>query len=297
VPTDFSDLDQFEEDAGKHVAIVHWYQDWSSEAPLNLTAIRTVEARGSISMITWEPWDYTKGLNQPEYRLENIASGNFDDYIRSWAQGLADYHSPVMLRFAHEMNGWWAPWCVGQQGNTAEDYIAAWHHIHDIFQQEGATNVQWVWSPNIEQEGETPFEEAFPGDDYVDWVALDGYNDLSSGTWLTFDELFGSSYVRISQLSAKPVMIAEVASSEGQGAADKAAWITDTYTQAIPARSRIKAVVWFNQNKERDWRVSSSPQAQQAFWEGIKAFYYQGCYFCLPSNQYMPFMLNAVAKP
>jgi beta-mannanase len=271
-------LEQFEQETNKKVAIVHWYQDWSGEAALDLNAIRAIAARGSISMITWEPWDHKLGKDQPAYRLAEIIKGSYDDHIRMWAHGLAVYGEPVMLRFAHEMNGRWYPWCINQLGNTSADYIDAWRHIHDIFRQEGATNVQWIWSPYVVEGPEMAFEPLFPGDDYVDWVALDGYNNIAWEQWQTFDQLFGPSYERITRLSAKPVMIAEVGTTEGLDSSDKANWIADAYDQAIPSRPRIKAVVWFNQNKEADWRISSSVQAGQAYQNSISSSYYVGTY-------------------
>ncbi len=67
------------------------------------------------------------------------------------------------------MNAGWFPWGVGTNGNTTTDYVTAWRHIHDIFEQEGATNVRWVWAPNVKPGLPTPYAELYPGDDYVDW--------------------------------------------------------------------------------------------------------------------------------
>src|SRR5205823_6909101 len=105
--------------------------------------------------------------------------------------------------------------CVGagHQCNTTASYIAMWRHVHDVFVEEGATNVRWVWSPNVDYPGATPFEAMYPGDDYVDWVALDGYNWGGSNgytPWRSFTGVFGASYFRLARLTTKPLMIAEV---------------------------------------------------------------------------------------
>jgi beta-mannanase len=233
----------------------------------------SVTRRGSTPMITWEPWDYTQGVDQPNYSLRNIANGQFDDYVREWANGLAAFQQPVLIRFAHEMNHAVYPWSVGVNGNTAEDYVAAWRHIHDLFTAAGATNVSWVWSPLIWWEGAMALEPLFPGDAFVDWVALDGYNNVDWGGWQSFSQLFSASYQKLTALSTKPVMIAEVASAEPAGS--KSQWITDTYAKAIPAQfPQIKAIVWFNEAKEADWRVNSSPSSLQAFRRAIASPYY-----------------------
>ena len=76
------------------------------------------------------------------------------------------------------MNGnWQAPYSPGVNGNTASDYINAWRHFHDLTAQAGAANVTWVWCPDTDP-GKiyTPYSQLYPGDSYVDWTCLDGYN-------------------------------------------------------------------------------------------------------------------------
>ena len=83
--------------------------------------------------------------------------------------------------------------------------------------------------------------------------------------WQTYAQVFGSSYDQLCRLDPSlPVMIAETASTELGG--DKAAWITSMFTREIPARTpRVKIVVWFDENKETDWRVESSTRALDAY--------------------------------
>jgi hypothetical protein len=40
-------------------------------------------------------------------------------------------------------------------------------------------------------------------------------------------------------------------------------------TKEIPAMTRIKAIIYFNQNYDRDWRIDSSPTATRAYAEGL----------------------------
>ena len=56
-------------------------------------------------------------IDQPAYRLANIARGDFDDSIDGRAEDLAACGKPVLLDFAHEMNGGWFPWGAGVNGN------------------------------------------------------------------------------------------------------------------------------------------------------------------------------------
>jgi hypothetical protein len=82
-----------------------------------------------------------------------VAAGAQDNYIRSWAAAAKSWGQPLFLRYAWEMNAPWFSWGSGANGTTGADYVAAWRHVHDIFQSVGATNVKWVWCPNIDPGG------------------------------------------------------------------------------------------------------------------------------------------------
>jgi beta-mannanase len=268
VPYDLSSLSSIENQLNARFDIVTWYQGWgAANKNLDLSQLQAVSQRGAIPFITWEPWDYTQGTSQPKFRMYRIINGKFDSYIRSWARGLKRYGKPVFLRFAHEMNHPQYPWSIGVNKTNARNYKKAWRHIHDIFSDVGATNVIWVWSPNVEYAGTTPFRRIYPGDKYVDWVALDGYNAgtaLDWGGWIDFAQIFRSSYRKLTWLTDKPIMIAEVGAAEQGG--NKAAWITNALTVQLPNKfPRIEALIWFNENREADWRINSSDASAEAF--------------------------------
>ena len=58
-------------------------------------------------------------------------------------------------------------------------------------------------------------------------------------------------------------MVGEFASTELGG--DKGAWIADAASRIPSQYPQIKAFIWFNMNKETDWRVESSTSALNAF--------------------------------
>ena len=268
-PWNVAALDEFSLNLGGTPAIVMWYQDWADPVgkPFNTALVDAVRARGAMPMITWEPWDYRSGSDQPAFSLRSIADGAHDAHIRSWAGAVAKWGHPLYLRFAHEMNARHYPWSVGVNGNTSADYVAAWRHVRAVFAAEGASNVRWVWAPHIAYAGTTPFREIYPGDADVDWVGLDGYNGgtaLPWGGWLSFATLFGPSYAELTALSSRPVLITEVASAEAGGS--KAAWIEEAFLHAIPDQfPRVRGVIWFHANKETDWRLDSSAAARDAY--------------------------------
>lgn len=271
VPWSLDELSAREQGLSRRAAIAHWYVHWGDEtARFNPALLERIRGHGSLSMVTWEPWAGPPARPQENpFPLRQIARGAFDAYIDAWAVGLRTYQRPVLLRFAHEMDGDWYPWGAGVNGNTPADYIAAYRHVHDRFREHGVGNIQWVWSPNGDSSGTYPaFEAFYPGDAYVDWLAADVYNWGTTKTWSAWrplDQLFGRAYNRLAAIHpSKPVMLAELASTEQGG--DKAQWITEA-ARGIPQRfPRVRAVVWYNESTSEylPYALQSSPAALAA---------------------------------
>jgi len=252
------------------VDIVHWYQPWGSRdgiVSVQRELLDAVIRTGRTPLITWEPWDprnYTP--HQPAFSLARVAGGAYDAYIAQWADKLRDVGRPIYLRPMHEMNGSWYPWAGGLNANSPERYVAAWRHIVDIFRARGAGNVRFVWSPNHLDVLGNHMESFYPDAGYVDVLAVDGYNwgaaMPQNGGWQTFREVFQNAYDRLAKLGPQPIWITEVGSAPEGG--DKAAWVRDMFAKAA-GMSRLRAIVWFNENKERDWRAGSTPRVAAAF--------------------------------
>jgi beta-mannanase len=216
-------------------------------------------------VITWEPWMQQYGAYQFNYRPSQIARGRFDAYVHTWAKALAAQKRTVYLRPLHEMNGTWYPWGA-IMGNTPADYTAAWRHMHDIFVTDGATNVKWIWSVNYaDVPASNTFERYWPGSQYVDVLGISGYNwgnTQSWSHWQSFDEIFGPAYNRISKLGNEPIWITEMATAKTGG--DPVAWINQMFIQSANY-SRLQAILWFNVNKETDWRITADPKLSKLF--------------------------------
>ncbi|MDW8253446.1 MAG: glycosyl hydrolase [Chloroflexota bacterium] len=272
-PGSLRELAALEAAVGKEFAIVHWFVGWGApDAGFDAERIRAVLELGRTPMITWESWDYRRGYDQPRYRLAAILRGDYDLYIRSWARGLRDIGERVLLRWGHEMNLGSYPWAVGVAGNTAAEYVATWRRLHAIFQQEGAVNVEWVWSPGVIWRPEAAFEPMFPGDDTVDWVALDVYNAEPWGGWRPFPEIAEESYRRLLALSRRPVMIAEIGVHDDPR---KSAWIEATLRDLPRRFPRVRALVWFNEATHGfDWRIDASPEVLAAFARAVAPDWY-----------------------
>lgn len=217
-------------------------------------------AQHTIPLITWEP----------HWPLDEIIAGQHDDIFHARALGAKALQTEIFLRFGHEMNGNWYPWSGAMNGGAnggPAKYIAAYRHVHDLFVQDGATNVVWIWCPlvtDVPAEAWNHWTNYYPGDDYVDWVGLDAYNwgtASSCCVWTTFASLITNLYNDYA--ARKPLMLPETSSAELGG--DKGAWINDMHADLEHQFTAIKAVVWFDINKETDWRIASSPGALDAY--------------------------------
>ncbi len=232
-------------------SIAMFYQDWSTGSGFDERYMSALESEGVIPVVTWEPWNARLALpskaNQSLYAPKRIVQGDHDDYIRSWARAAAAHKKPFFIRFAHEMNGNWYPWAVAH-GNSPKQYRAMWRRVHRIFEQEGATNVLWVWAPNNESfmEKGVVLNDYYPGDDVVDWVGFSGFNwgDTDSSRNRPFGELTKDIYQELSAYQ-KPMMVAETATVGSES--EKSKWYTQM-AQSLPNMPSVKAVVIFNQD-------------------------------------------------
>ncbi len=236
--------------------LAQWFQNWhDAKKDWNQARIETLTARGELPIITWAPRNPLVGTGDTTYNLASINAGNHDVYIDDWATKCAAYGKPILIRPMHEMNSAVYSWGVGVQGQTAANYIAAFQRMVTRFRAKGAYNAKWVWCPLAEG---SAFTTMYPGDTYVDYLALDGYNYMASTVWTTVAQTFDTPYASITGLSAKPFIFAEVGCMETSG--DKAAWITDLFNRCQTNYPRTRGVLWFDSNKvgEKDWRINST---------------------------------------
>jgi hypothetical protein len=233
----------------EHPTLTLLFADWGSESSFPDQDLYRVSTMGIVPIITWEPWD-VRNHNpiQPAFSPRLIARGIYDQYIRQFARDAAAYKKPVFIRLAHEMNGNWYPWGA-VNGNTPAEYIAMWRHVHDIFMNEKAGNVIWLWSPNntdIHGLADNVLSY-YPGDTYVDWVGFSAFNwgEQNGYHWKSFREIAEPIYSKLEFLD-KPVMVAEVSSTNTGGIKEQ--WFEETLRNGLEFFPNIKGVVFYNAN-------------------------------------------------
>lgn len=266
--TNASILTSFGNSLGIKFSSAKWFSDWSYGFESDMA--RNFHNQGVIPDLSWEP------INGPGgFSYNNVLAGQYDNYLNNYATSVRNLGFPVRITLAPEMNGDWEQYYIDANGNTAENFKSFWRYTVDKFRAQGVNNVSWIWSPNVHFSGE-PYSYAnfYPGDNYVDYVGLQGYNwgttqDWSA--WQSFSDIFRASYNDIIRVSNRDVIITEFASTEQGG--DKAQWILDMFRDARNNFSRLKGVTWFNEDKETDWRIESSSTSLAAFKQGVHADY------------------------
>ena len=245
-------VERRERDIGRRLAIDHHFYPWEKEFP---TVREEADlAAGRIPMISWNG---TLNLG--------IDLGLQDDLIKTRAAAVKALPGKVFIRWMWEMDG----------RKKADDtrhpalYVAAWRRIHDVFAAEGVTNVQWVWCPNataFRSGDERNAPAYYPGDEYVDWICADGYNwapGRQGDQWRSFASIYGPFYAW-GMARGKPLMVGEFGAQE-RAPGEKASWLTEAREALKTEFPGIKAVVYFDANKDYDWRVTSSPETLAAF--------------------------------
>jgi len=261
----------------KKVAIAHFYTGWSNlENPQLISQLQTASNNGWRPMVSANPYFFDRCQANGKTLYQAISSGNCDDFIKSVGLSLKQYGKPIFLRFAWEMNIDSMDWSIQTTGSSPADYINAWRRFHDIVSAQGATNVLWVFAPNTMSSSSIAYNLLYPGDSYVDWIGLDGYNWGTTqlwSSWESFAKTFQASYNSLTTIApGKPLMLSEVNTTDVGG--DKPFWYTDMLTQQIPYNfPRISAVVFYNEDRTQqekvNWLIDSSPASLQAFIQGI----------------------------
>ncbi len=216
---------------------------WSPQGPAGFVqAVEEIQARGRTPIITLEPFPFT-GL--PGYSTRNllreVAAGRYDRTLQEIGAAARANGQPIYLRWGHEMElcGLY-PWSTCRP----DEWIAAYRHVVDTLRATGADNLRYVWSPA----GETTALQYWPGDEYVDTVAI---TVLIADEWAQWERTrpqpFATAmrdYVARFGRFGKPLIVAEfgVALATPEAAA---AYLRDA-RRAIDEIPGLRGVIYFN---------------------------------------------------
>lgn len=207
--------------------------------------VRTAYQQGALPLVRWEPLNASLG---------DIAAGKYDAYITRFGTAVRTLNLPIAMTFAHEMNGNWYSW--GYRKVTPAVYVAAWRHVHDLFQSVDARNVIWTWAPNvINPVPQVKLKPLYPGDKYVNWIGIDGYYTHRGAH--TYDGLFGPTKTAVRAFTKKPFIIVETGAEPG---IDRGLWIRDMM-RGVAADNQMLGFVYFNQNGSARWKINADSAA------------------------------------
>lgn len=106
--------------------------------------------------------------------LADGAAGRFDELFRNYAGVLVRYgYADSTIRIGWEFNGNWYTW---QAARDLQSWIAYWRRIVSAMRQVPGARFKFDWTASAS--GDFKAEQAYPGDDYVDIIGLDCYNEL-----------------------------------------------------------------------------------------------------------------------
>lgn len=267
-------------DIGLVVSFLQWPEDATNRADLPKVAATLAAAKSAnaIPVITWEPMYYTAQGTEIIIPAARILGDGYDDYIDAFAATLAAHDGPVIVRLMHEMNLNRYHWGVSKENYTAGApaiYRDLWRHIVGRVRAAlpaGRDDIGFAFCANVESlpgafttrsDEWNTIAAYWPGEAWVDVLGVDGYNWGDTQTpakngwqsqWRSFADIFGPAVRELRALSpGQPLIVFETASASSGG--DKRAWIDAAF--ATSREWGIAGFVWFEANKEIDWRMRS----------------------------------------
>jgi hypothetical protein len=254
-PHNYQPVAEFSKVTGRQPNLVGYYSGWGE--PFQASFARTVSGHGAVTILQWDPTDAS---------VAGIAAGEYDIYLRSFADSVRDFGQAVVIGFGHEMNATWYSWGYGQV--PPRTFVAAWRHIVRLFRGQGADNVTWLWTINADLPTTGPIAQWWPGGGYVTWVGIDGYYYWSTDS---FGSVFGKTIAQVRLLTGKPVLVSETGVGPIPGQAAK---VGELFTGI--QQYQLLGLVWFDIDQDdppyhQDWRLENSAAAEAAFRRGAAA--------------------------
>jgi hypothetical protein len=212
----------------------HWYNQDSALSSAESTTMDDSSLYGSSNGPAVFI-DFNPGGN-----FANVISGSDDASLIASAKAIKAVGRPVFLTMYHETED-----KVNATGQTitgscktpaggdgsAAQFVQMWQHVVNVFNQQGATNVQWVMDYEAYLPNWSCIENSlWPGNNYVNWVMWDPYGD-GGGTQSSFSQTVTPFYNWLTQNSnathdylSKPWGLGEVSTIGGTDAQDTAFW-------------------------------------------------------------------------
>ena len=263
-PWDMNAVTKFEQLAGKTLSLVNFsapFANCSHSALLLLrlphrrrwrTSASTARSRSSAGARNRSP----SSLNEPNFQLSDVIAGSYDSYIREFADRRQGLGPPLLppLQLGDERQ--LVPLVGGRQrqqdGRVRRRLAPRARHLHR--RRRDQRDLGLVPERRSRQAVQN-LASLYPGDDYVDWTGLDGYNwgtnPARPDRWPASTSSTARPTTQITGTIApsKPLMIGEVGSTEYGGS--KATWISDMLSEIPTDYPKIRGLLWFDKYRRR----------------------------------------------
>ncbi len=174
-------------------------------------------------------------------------NGEYDRVIKKYSTWAKSVNRPIYLRIGYEFDG-------PHNELEPDEFIKAYRHIVNLMRKKGVDNIAFVWHSYASKTFKNyPLSAWYPGDDYVDWVAISVFGHAYNG------ENFGpycEDVLKFAKQHKKPVMIAESNPINGIDSVSASVWDEwfVNYFSFI-YRNNIKAMSFINE----DWTQANIP--------------------------------------
>lgn len=258
-------IDEFENNSGKKLALIVFSNDWYHGISFPNPEANIIKQNNAVPIIRIAPWirDGQNLSNAGPYAMSNISDGQHDTALKQWAKAAKTFGSPMLVDFGYEPNTNYFPW--SKQG--AAMYINSYRHIVTIFRQQNATNVYFVYHPDMSSNVDD-MKKWYPGDKFIDWILASAYGDNGGIGCLG---VLNGSYNQLTAISAtKPLGIEEW----GIGSPEDTKNTLDALAQNKFPRIKILSIWNEGLAGGKDRRIEQSPEMLKAYRDGIANSFY-----------------------
>jgi hypothetical protein len=265
---------------GKRPSLFGVFQSWQNKDGVGMpfaNLLKKIErfqdviGGASVPVVAWDSEAGASGhaVRYTGITTKDVAAGRLDEFLHQYARDVKAYGKPLLFRpVCHEMNGSWNRHCspLANPALTTLDYVKAWRHVVTIFRQEGARNAGWVWNAAVFPVGLTRervdrnLEAYYPGDDYVDWMGADFYdqgNPLDPRQNPLIPAVYLDAPYAMALRHNKPFLLGEWGIRHPASRltpAQHEAWL-NTMFNYVETHPKIKGILYFNYKEQGKGRL------------------------------------------
>lgn len=247
----------------------------------------SMKSAGNLSLFAKFPGTLVYGvglLPSSGGSLRDVADGKHDDVWLATAKGLKEQNrTRSVVRLGFEANGTWFAW--GATHETAETFKAAFRRVARILRENGAEpvigfDIGCGVGLTGDNDPQAPLTKLYPGDDVVDVIGCDIYDDRNtgmgnpaalgrSGKGPSLSDVLGFAKQR-----GKPMVVPEWGLDHTYGGGDRPEFIDTMYDFFDRHAEDIALEIYFNEGgtdiDSSLWEPNQNPRAATEYakiWE------------------------------